>query len=117
MLRLTGLTLPLDHADEAMPAALCARLGIKRDDLLNWEVVRRGNDARKKSAILLVYTVDLEVRDEAAVLARFPNDHELRKRPDTDYKFVTHAPEGWSGLRPVVVGAGPCGLFAGLILA
>jgi uncharacterized FAD-dependent dehydrogenase len=117
MLRLTGLTLPLDHADEAMPAALCARLGLDRAELLNWEIVRRGNDARKKSAILLVYTVDVDVRDEAAVLARFSNDHELRRRPDTDYKFVTHAPEGWSGLRPVVVGAGPCGLFAGLILA
>lgn len=117
MLRLSGLTLPLDHADEAMPDAICARLAIARDDLIHYEIVRRGNDARRKSAILLVYTVDVTLRDEAAVLERSVKDHEVRPRPDTDYHPVTHAPEGWSGLRPVVVGAGPCGLFAGLILA
>jgi uncharacterized FAD-dependent dehydrogenase len=117
MLRLSGLTLPLDHADEAMPLAICQRLNIPRDDLLNFEVVRRGNDARRRSAILLVYSVDVEVRDEAAVLEHFANDHDVRPRPDTDYHFVAKAPEDWSGLRPVVIGAGPCGLFAGLILA
>jgi uncharacterized FAD-dependent dehydrogenase len=117
MLRLSGLTLPLDHPDEAMPEAICARLGVPRADLLRFEVVKRGNDARKKSAILLVYTVDVALRDEAAVLARFAGDHELRQRPDTDYRFPVMAPQGWSGLRPVVIGAGPCGLFAGLILA
>jgi len=117
MLRLSGLTLPLDHPDDAMPEAICARLGIARGDLLGHEIVRRGNDARKKSAILLVYTVDVALRDEAAVLARFTGDHDVRVRPDTAYRFVATAPEGWSGLRPVVVGAGPCGLFAGLILA
>ncbi|MCE7796158.1 NAD(P)/FAD-dependent oxidoreductase [Sphingobium sufflavum] len=117
MLRLSGLTLPLDHADEAIPLAICARLAIDRDDLLDWEVVRRGNDARRKSAILLVYTLDLTLRDEAEALARFAKDHDVRPRPDTGYHPVAHAPEGWSGLRPVVIGAGPCGLFAGLILA
>ena len=117
MLRLSGLTLPLDHPDEAMPEAICTRLGVPREDLLGFEVVKRGNDARKKSAILLVYTVDVSLRDEAAVLARLAGDHELRQRPDTDYRFPVMAPQGWSGLRPVVVGAGPCGLFAGLVLA
>jgi uncharacterized FAD-dependent dehydrogenase len=117
MLRLSGLTLPLDHPETAMEPAICARLGIAPEELLSHEIVRRGNDARRKSAILLVYTVDVALADEAAVLARFPKDHDVRPRPDTDYRFPTRAPEGWSGLRPVVVGAGPCGLFAGLILA
>ncbi|HEX7856725.1 MAG TPA: NAD(P)/FAD-dependent oxidoreductase [Sphingobium sp.] len=117
MLRLSGLTLPLDHADEAMPDAIARRLDIPREELLSWDVVRRGNDARRKSAILLVYTLDVSLRDEAAVLERFATDHDVRVRPDTDYKFPVKAPEGWSGLRPVVIGAGPCGLFAGLILA
>jgi len=117
MIRLSGLTLPLDHAPDAMAPAICARLGIAAEALHRFEVVRRGNDARKKSAILLVYTVDVEIADEAAVLAQFANDHDVRPRPDTDYKFVATAPDGWSGLRPVVVGAGPCGLLAGLILA
>ncbi|MCW2368456.1 NAD(P)/FAD-dependent oxidoreductase [Sphingobium sp. B11D3D] len=117
MIRLTGLTLPLDHPDDALAPAIAARLGISQGDLLGHEVVRRGNDARRKSAILLVYSVDVALRDEAAVLARFVGDKDVRPRPDTDYHFVARAPEGWSGLRPVVIGAGPCGLFAGLILA
>jgi len=117
MLRLSGLKLPLDHPAEAMPAAICERLGIPPHELLNHVVVRRGNDARRKNAIQLVYTVDVELTDEAAVLARFDKDHDVRPRPDTDYKFVAKAVEGWSGKRPVVIGAGPCGLFAGLILA
>jgi uncharacterized FAD-dependent dehydrogenase len=117
MLRLSGLTLPLDHPEAALPEAICARLGIARDDLQSHEIVRRGNDARRKSAILLVYTIDLAVRDEADVLARFAGDHDVRPRPDTTYRFPAIAPAGWSGKRPVVVGAGPCGLFAGLILA
>ena len=117
MLRLSQLTLPLDHPADALAPAICARLGIAPADLLAFEIVRRGNDARRKSAILLVYTVDVTLRDEAAVLAAHEGDKDVRPRPDTAYHFVAQAPPGWSGLRPVVIGAGPCGLFAGLILA
>jgi uncharacterized FAD-dependent dehydrogenase len=121
MLRLSGLSLPLDHAAEAIPAAICARLGITADALRGFTVYRRGNDARRRTAILLVYTVDVDLADEAEVLARFEGDKDLRPTPDMAYKFVAHAPEGWpngrQGRRPVVIGAGPCGLFAGLILA
>lgn len=117
MLRLTGLKLPLDHPAEAMPAAICEMLGIEAAELIRHVVFRRGNDARRKNAIQLVYTVDVELTDEQAVLERLAGDHDVRPRPDTDYRFVTHAPQQWSGKRPVVVGAGPCGLFAGLILA
>jgi uncharacterized FAD-dependent dehydrogenase len=117
MLRLSGLSLPLDHEKDALPQAICARLGIDAADLRGHEIVRRGNDARRRSAILLVYTVDVDLADEAAVLERFAGDKDVRPSPDTRYRFVTQAPPAWSGKRPVVVGAGPCGLFAGLILA
>ena len=117
MLRLSGLTLPLDHPPEALAPAICARLGIAADELRNYTLYRRGNDARKKSAILLVYTFDLELADEAAVLARFPNDKDLRPTPDMAWRAPVSAPAGWSGQRPVVIGAGPCGLFAALVLA
>lgn len=117
MLRLSGLTVPLDHEPEALAEAICARLGIAREGLLGFTVYKRGNDARRRGAILLVYTVDIKLSDEAEVLARFPGDKDLRPTPDMAYHFVARAPEGWSGLRPVVIGAGPCGLFAGLILA
>jgi uncharacterized FAD-dependent dehydrogenase len=117
MLRLSGLSLPLDHEPEALAPAICARLGISADALKGYTVYRRGNDARRRSAILLVYTLDVELQDEAEVLARFAGDKDVRPTPDMRYQFVASAPEGWSGLRPVIIGAGPCGLFAGLILA
>ncbi|WP_394659770.1 NAD(P)/FAD-dependent oxidoreductase [uncultured Novosphingobium sp.] len=117
MLRLSGLNLPLDHAPEALPEAICARLGIERAALRDFTVFKRGNDARRRNAILLVYTLDIEIADEAEVLARFEGDKDVRSTPDMTYHFVAHAPQGWSGRRPVVIGAGPCGLFAGLILA
>ena len=115
MLRLTNLTLPLHHAEEALAAAICKRLRITPRDLVKFTVARRGNDARDKANIDLVYTVDLNVRDEATVLARFKKDRNLQRAPDTSYRHVAQAPAGV--MRPVVVGAGPCGLFAGLILA
>ncbi len=117
MLRLTELKLPLDHPSEALSAAICERLGISPDDLERFTIARRGNDARKKSAIKLVYAVDVALKDEAAVLARFAGDNNVRATPDTAYRFVARAPEGYAGTRPVVIGAGPCGLLAALVLA
>jgi uncharacterized FAD-dependent dehydrogenase len=117
MLRISELKLPLGHPPEAMKPAIVDRLGIEADDLVSFAVARRAHDARRKAAILMIYSVDVVLRDEAAVLARFAGDHHVRVTPDTDYKFVARAPEGFDGPRPVVIGAGPCGLFAGLILA
>jgi uncharacterized FAD-dependent dehydrogenase len=118
MLRLTDLTLPLDHEPDALPAAICERLGIPREDLESYTVARRGNDARKKSAIKLVYSMDVEVHDEAASLARRASDIHVRPAPDTTYKFVAQAPAvHTSAPRPVVIGTGPCGILAALVLA
>ena len=117
MLRISELKLPLGHPADAVAPAIIARLGIEPDALVSFDVARRAHDARRKSSILMVYSVDVALRDEAAVLARFRGDHHVRVRPDTAYRFVARAPEGFDGPRPVVIGAGPCGLFAGLILA
>jgi hypothetical protein len=116
MLRIAELKLPLDHAPEALPAAITGRLGVRPDDVLGWSVWKRAHDARKKSAILKVYIVDVEVTGEAAVLKRLAGDPHVRPTPDTAYRPVATAPPA-PRLRPVVIGAGPCGLFAGLILA
>jgi uncharacterized FAD-dependent dehydrogenase len=117
MLRISELKLPLDHPPEAMAPAICQRLGIPVQDLLSHAIARRAHDARRKAAILMIYSVDVTVRDEAAVLAKFAGDHHVRLTPDTEYRFVIQAPKDLGGPRPVVIGAGPCGLFAGLILA
>jgi uncharacterized FAD-dependent dehydrogenase len=120
MLRLTELRLPLDHAEAALRLAVVARLGIRDDELASWSVFKRGYDARSKRAIQLVYTIDCTLADEAAVLARLHGDAHVRPTPDMRYRFVSQAPGDFraSGApRPIVVGFGPCGLFAALVLA
>lgn len=114
MIRLTELRLPLDHSPEALRAAVLERLGIGPDDLQDLHVARRGYDARRRGRILLVYSMDCVIRDEAAALARFADDPHVQPTPDTAYRMPL-APA--DAPRPVVVGAGPCGLMAALILA
>lgn len=124
------------------------------DDLESFEVFRRGVDARKPQAILFVYTIDVQVRDEAKVLARLNTDRRVSVAPDMGYKFVARAQDKMAhggemqgggavradvahdgnvvhggatvhsgsavpngAPRPIVIGMGPAGLFAALILA
>jgi uncharacterized protein len=120
MLRLTELRLPLNHAADALRAAIVSRLGIEHADLIEFNVFKRSHDARKKAAIVLIYTIDCQVVDEAAVLQRHADDSHIKLSPDTRYRFVGHAPADWRVLerpRPLVIGFGPCGLFAALVLA
>ena len=116
MLRLTEVKLPLDHPEGKIEAAILKRLGIRADDLASYVIFRRGVDARKPNAILFTYTLDVTVRDEAAILARFQKDRRVSLAPDTRYHPVAKAPLDLSS-RPVIIGMGPAGLFAGLILA
>jgi len=115
MLRIHELKLPLDHEPVALKPALLKRLGTSETDLVDFTIHKRAWDARKKSAIQLIYTIDAEVKDEAAVLKRLARDPHIGPAPDMTWR----APAKATGteLRPVVIGMGPCGLFAGLILA
>jgi uncharacterized FAD-dependent dehydrogenase len=116
MLRLSEIKLSLAHAPDALKQAILKRLNIAADDLLSYTVFKRGVDARKSHAILYAYTLDVTLRDEAAILDRFKNDAHIKRSPDTRYHFVAHAPGNLAAC-PVVVGMGPAGLFAGLLLA
>ena len=120
MLRLNEVKLPLDHSEAELPAAILARLQIPAAELLGFSVFKRSYDARKRSAIVLIYSLDVDVKDQAGVLARLPHDSHLMPSPDTGYKFVAKG-EQLAGHdhneRPVVIGSGPCGLFAALVLA
>ncbi len=121
MIRITELRLPLTHAEDALQAAILARLKVKAVDLIDFTVFKRGVDARKKTAVVLTYTIDCKVRDEAVVLAKHAGDVHIKVAPDTRYQFVGQAPTDFFGdsgrCRPVVIGFGPCGIFAALILA
>ena len=117
MIRITELSLPLDHAADALRPAIVRRLGIKDTDLLEFTVFKRSYDARKKnSTIAFVYIIDVVARNEAAILQRLAHDHNVRPAPDTSYHAVAQAPAALDE-RPLIVGFGPCGLFAALLLA
>ncbi len=120
MLRLTELRLPLDHVPDALRAAILKRLDIADADLIDFAVFKRSYDARKKSTLLFVYSVDVSVKNESLLLKKFRGDQQLKPSPDTEYQPIAHAPTNFvasGSLRPVVIGFGPCGIFAALILA
>jgi hypothetical protein len=116
MIRLTELRLPIEHDEAALRPAVLRRLSLADKDLLSLTVFKRAADARKPSAIVWSYTLDLQVADEAGVMRRLKNDRNVSASPDMAYKHVAtlSAPPK---KRPVVIGAGPCGFFAALILA
>ncbi len=116
MLRLTEVKLPLNHPDDDLKTALLKRLGICADELIGYAIFRRSYDARKPSAIVFTYTLDVEVKNEATLLQRLQGDKHISPTPDTSYHFVTHVPAKLAS-RPIVIGTGPCGIFAALILA
>jgi len=120
MLRLSEVKLPLDHTESDLDAAVrshLAQIGVKGDGLIGFTVFRRAHDARKRDDIKLTYIIDIEVKDEAAAVTRMARKPNWSVTPDMAYHFVARAPEGGPKSRPVVIGLGPCGLLAGLILA
>jgi uncharacterized FAD-dependent dehydrogenase len=117
MIRITELSLPLDHSSADLRRAIIQRLDITDETLIKFSVFKRSYDARKKnSEILFVYIIDVEVANEEALLQKFGKDNHVRPAPDTCYKSVAVAPPNLPE-RPVIVGFGPCGLFAALTLA
>ena len=122
MIRLTEIKLPVEkapsllHQEDEIRAAILKKLGIPASDLVRFEIFKRGVDARKSHAILYVYSIDVEVKNEAKLLTKFSRDPHVKPAPDTNYQFVSKAAAGQQE-RPVIVGFGPAGIFAALILA
>jgi len=122
MIRVNEIRLPLDHPPEALRAAVLARLGVPEAALRSVEVFRRGYDARRRGQIEFVYTVDCDVDAPEAALARLAaTDPKIGPTPDTRYRFVTQRGAEVAArpdfVRPVVIGTGPCGFMAALLLA
>ena len=116
MLRITEIKLPLNHTPSDLESAILYRLNIELDKFIRYHIFRQGHDARKRDTIFMVYTVDVEVKNEAEILAVIADDLRISLTPNTQYQLVTQAKET-EKTRPIVIGAGPCGLLATLILA
>ena len=120
MLRLSELRLELDHTEDDLEQAVLRCLRVSRDQLISHQLVKQSIDARRRDRIRIIYSVDVQVRGEKALLRRRSADRRIRRSPDESYRFVARAPSSAvdaSGARPVVIGAGPCGYFAALLLA
>jgi len=116
MLRLLEVRLPLDHVDADLAGAICHILGIGQTDLIAYVIARRGYDARKPDHTVLVYTLDVTAKHPETLLKRHHKNPRIMKCPDTHYQLVMPAARP-PRPRPVVIGLGPAGLFAGLVLA
>ena len=125
MLRITELRLPLEHPPAALRAAIAGRLGIAETAIRRFTVFRRSHDARKKTALYFIYTVDVEVGEgdggeckdsEASLLKKLSGDPHIGPTPETSYRFIAQAPDHLAR-RPVIIGFGPAGIFAALVLA
>ena len=117
MIRITELALPLEYTPEQLRQAIVRRLRIRDAELLEFTLFKRSHDARKKhQGITFICIVDVKLADEAVVLGKFAHDRQIGPSPDTAYHEVAKAPESLSE-RPVVIGFGPGGLFAALLLA
>jgi hypothetical protein len=116
MIRLTNIQLALDHDDQAMASAVLDRLSITAEDLVSIHTHKRGYDARKKTNITLIYTLDVETTHNESLIEKFAEHQLVKATPDMSYQFVANAPADCQE-RPVVIGFGPCGLLAGLVLA
>ena len=116
MLRLTEIKLPIEHDEPALIDAIVRRLKITRNQLIKHAIFKRGVDARRPGPISFIYTIDVEVIDEAKTLKSLKNQRNITPSPDMTYHHVAKAPANLQQ-RPVIIGTGPCGIFAGLILA
>jgi len=116
MLRITEIKLPLDHPEDAIKLAVLKKLQIKPEELTNYSIFKRSYDARKKTDIYLVYIVDVETSVEKQLLAKFQADPHVSSTPDMSYHHVAKAPSNLKTC-PIVIGLGPAGMFAGLMLA
>ena len=118
MIRLNQVKLPLDHSDDALEKFVLNKLSLEPQQLVDIHVFKRGYDARKRNTITLIYTLDVTLNgaDETALLRQFNDDPNISESPDTRYQYVATAPDNLTE-RPIVIGMGPCGLFAALILA
>ncbi len=121
MIRLSEIKLTLaeaEHPDPTLLAAACRMLALPREQIAQVDLFKRSFDARKAD-LVAVYIVDVTLADpaqEPALLARFEANPHITASPDMVWRPPVAAPATLP-VRPVVVGFGPCGIFAALVLA
>ncbi|MFA7552777.1 MAG: NAD(P)/FAD-dependent oxidoreductase [Spongiibacteraceae bacterium] len=122
MLRINELKLPLHHTEPEFLSAIINKLAINIDELIDFSLFKRSYDARNKNNIFLIYQIDVLLTEEAEknILARPVQSTFIRPSPNTQYQLLAQADESFPAAgqqRPIIIGFGPCGLLAALLLA
>lgn len=115
MLRISEIKIPIEASEDRLKDEILKKLSIKEGDLLDYTIYKKSLDARKKDQIFFVYIVDAKVNNEAEILNK-AKGQQISITPDMEYKPVEAGTAALEA-RPMVVGTGPAGLFAALILA
>ncbi len=120
LIRIYQLKLPFGHSDLAIKEAILKKLKIISSDFIDYKIVKQSIDARNRNKIKSIYNVDVSLKNEDRLLARFSKDKDIKNSPDNSYTYRFNAPKNFlsnNENRPIIIGAGPCGYFAALLLA
>ncbi|MBQ7504110.1 MAG: NAD(P)/FAD-dependent oxidoreductase [Ruminococcus sp.] len=114
MIRVSNLKLPVDYNDSILKKAVARELRIDEKSIEKFSLLRRSIDARKKDNVRFIVTADVYLNsNENNVLSRSGSKNASITKP-YEYKLPKHKP---LNQRPVIIGFGPAGIFAGLTLA
>lgn len=116
MIRIQQLKLPITHTEQQLLQKAAKILRIKSDNILEYKIRRQSVDARRKSEVSFVYTIDVKVKDQAGVLRRSKSG-QISQAQEILYQFPTTSEEQKLNVPPVVIGSGPAGLFCAYLLA
>ncbi len=111
MLRISNIKMPVKHTENTLKGVTANLLNINIKDFKSFEIAGQAIDARNKGNVVYVYSVDVELDNEEA-FRDVKNIKKIEKQP-----YEINRVEDFKGKRPVVVGSGPAGMFASLILA
>ena len=120
MLRLSQVKFSLNHSDDDIKKYLLKILRIDSKDLIDYKIIRRSIDARNIKDIRVVYSFDVSVKQESVLIKRFKRSNLISRSSKVKYDYLVQAPNNFphnEEQRPVIIGAGPCGYFAALVLA
>ena len=115
MIRIQQLKLPVSHTKEQLVQKIARELRVPETSILEYQFRRQSIDARKKSEVSFVYTIDVQVKNEAMIL-RHVKGNKITLAKDISYYFPVCGREPLKH-PPVIIGSGPAGLFCAYLLA
>jgi uncharacterized FAD-dependent dehydrogenase len=116
-LRLEEIKLTLKDDELILADKIAKILQIPKEGIISWKIIKKSIDSREKGNILFIYSVDIDLKDKSLNLERADLIKHRAKFVEEYIYEIKQVPENAERKRPIVIGTGPAGLFAGLALA